>query len=157
MTPTICLIPVITSSVILWYSKPDDVWFSQGFCLKWLQVYFGQESVQHFSEVGSRQSNYRLPRGEVKKGVGEVGCWSGTSKRMRAKAWETVPSIDYTSCLLKCCSDVCSWGLLTHMSAKVWQKPDIAHSSCMCVLLCVIPLRHEVHSTLLQVLWVCSA
>lgn len=48
-------------------------------------------------------------------------------ERMRAKAWETVPSIDYTSCLLKCCSDVCLF-INTHVCkglTEACHSPDI--------------------------------
>lgn len=56
------------SSVILWYIRCNNVLFPGEFCLKWLLVYFGQESVQHFSEVCSRPNNSRLP-GEIGKRV----------------------------------------------------------------------------------------
>lgn len=65
--------------------------------MKWLQVCFGQESVQHFREVGSRQNNSRLP-GEVREREREKWRELCSSEDGReAEAWETVPSIECTS------------------------------------------------------------
>lgn len=128
----------------------SNVWFPGEFCLKWLQVYLGQESVQHFSEVGSRQNNYRLPgekRQRKRARERDVKRYQGQQK---TKAWETVPSIDSTSCSAKM-PQPCV--LMSFNKYFNWQHRKrgntymmILQLSCMYLSLHVIPLRQRLHS-----------
>lgn len=78
---------------------------------------------------------------------------------VQAKTWETVPSIDhsYNAIMLQ-------WYVLVEFNihftvkSKIYQRHFFLHSSCICISLHVIPLRHEAHSTfrnLQQIFVVC--
>lgn len=96
----------------LWlnFDTISDVWFPGEFNLKWLQVYLGQESVQHFSEVGSRQNNYRLP-GEKRKKESKREMWSATKDSWEPRPGKQCHLLFLLPVLLKCRIHVCFWVL----------------------------------------------